>query len=979
MASTSSNWSLRVWKTDDGLPNNGVNGIAQTSDGFLWVATESSLARFDGFRFEDFSPQINPVAHNQSVVALTTGESNSLWLATERGIIINLSARGMQVFTNGLPDKLAETLTVDPNGACWITYRDGSVCRIDHDAVTNFKIPDQLPGSRFTSFAVDNKNRLWLGKGASLGTIHDEKFNPLSQVDYSHGGIIAIARANFGGLWVYYGEGIFKYKDGELQECGSPGVRLPGSTVLFEDSRSNLWIGSETAGLICYDGSQFTQVPTSGRYVTSILEDREGNLWVGTSGGGLDRINPRIVSVEGPNSGAPFEMVDSICQDAGGAIWVAAHGVLTRMDKGVWEDMTKQPTWPGGDANCVAVDRQGIVWIGTVNRRYIRWYGGAFHPSGKANDVRGQVIHALLAAQNGDIYLGEERSNIVQRFRNGQMSTLPLAGDIGITRAMAEDAAGNVWIGTDKGALVRVDGDSVTNVAPPTEDAFFSIRSLYPGKDGGVWIGYGGAGIGRFKDGRLTRVSSAQGLPNNYISQIMADDRGWLWCGSDHGVFRVQQQELESTADGHLDRVRSILNGRQEGETGLQANYGFGWPGTLHSSDGRIWMAMRNALAIVNPDRVQDDLTPSPVLLTRVVMDDQTLAGYGGVIGAGGALDLGRSETALRLPPRYRRVRFEFTALSLRAPENVRFRYRLEGLDDEWSRPTSSRVISYSRLAAGNYQFQVMGCNSSGIWNKNIATVAFTVEPFFWQTWWFRFTTLALLVLTVVAVVRYVSFRRLRLRLRLIEQQAALDRERARIAKDLHDDLGSRVTRLVLLNELTLQNRVPPENVMDHAREISDTARQMIQSLDETVWAVNPRNDVLPHLLNYLGQFAIDYLKHSGVRCRIDFPVQVPDQKISTEARHHLCLALKEALNNTLRHAGATEVWLRTMLTADGMVLEIADNGRGFEHVPDNATADGLRNMRQRMEEISGQFHLDSAPGRGTVIRLTLRFAAPTR
>lgn len=201
--------------------------------------------------------------------------------------------------------------------------------------------------------------------------------------------------------------------------------------------------------------------------------------------------------------------------------------------------------------------------------------------------------------------------------------------------------------------------------------------------------------------------------------------------------------------------------------------------------------------------------------------------------------------------------------------------------------------------------------------------------------------------------------------------QHLVEQERTRIARDLHDDLGSRITQIVLLNDLALQNRVPPEGAGAHAREISSAAQQVIQSLDETVWAVNPRNDNLPHVFNYLSEFATEFLRVANVRCRLDFPDHPPAQTISAEARHNLFLAIKEALNNAARHAKATEVWLRGATDEESLVFSIEDNGRGFSGLCDSPSADGLRNMRQRMESIGGRFKIESAPETGTKVTLS--------
>ena len=977
-ASPVSTWSMRAWKSEDGLPNNGVSGVAQATNGYLWVATESGVARFDGFRFEDFSRELNQFTHNQAITALITAHDDSLWLATERGRIINLNSQGAHVFTNGLSDQLPERMTEDGQGAIWISYRDGSVVRLDRGVATSIKIPDEMPAGRFTSFTTDNNGQLWYAKGGEVGVYRDGKFTTVVEMkDIT----ATVMHARSGGVWICVRNELYKFgEDQKLQDFGSLGLDVSYSSaaspiVLLEDRDSNLWIGISPGGLMCYNGQRLEHIPTSARYVTSLLQDREGNIWAGTGGGGLDRVQRRVVAVEGnAATGAPFERADSVCQDDNGGIWVAARGgVLARKVGDTWEDMMRR-SWPGGGALCVTVDRAGVVWIGTSAKKYVRWQGGSFSPSARP-DVKGQVIHAVLAKRNGDVYFGEERPDVVQRFHNGQLTTLALPADAGIVRALIEDAAGNVWIGTEKGGLWLAIGDNVTEIAPQTDDAFFAIRALYPAEDGSVWIGYGGAGIGRLKDGRITRINTANGLPDNYISQLVEDEHGWFWVGSDRGLFRVQQRDLDAVADGREKQVRAVMHGQEEGSAAVQASFGF-WPGALRTADGRIWMPTRNALAVVDPAQIHDDALPSPVLLTQVIVDDKPVAQNGAGVPVEGMMDLQQPATHLQLPPQHRRVEFNFTALSLQAPENVRFRYWLEGFDEPRSEPTAAHSVSYSRLPAGTYRFHVTGCNSSGIWNEAGATLSFTVRPFFWQTWWFRFTMLALSVATIVAIVRYVSFRRLRKQLRIMERQAAVDKERARIAQDLHDDLGATMTRMTLLLELASKNGGDPAATANNVREGLDTAREAIKSLDAAVWAVNPRNNTLPELVDYIGQFGMEFLQNAKIKCELDLPDQPPDRMVSGELRHNLFLVVKEALNNIVRHADATTVALSIQATDRFIAVQIKDDGRGFEHAPQNGLADGLRNMQQRMEEINGRFEIESRPGEGT--RIAVQYHWPT-
>jgi signal transduction histidine kinase len=282
------------------------------------------------------------------------------------------------------------------------------------------------------------------------------------------------------------------------------------------------------------------------------------------------------------------------------------------------------------------------------------------------------------------------------------------------------------------------------------------------------------------------------------------------------------------------------------------------------------------------------------------------------------------------------------------------------------------RSAVYPRLPAGNYKFRVSACNVEGVWNEDAAVVGFAVSPFFWETWWFRGGVLFAFTGAIIATVRYVSFRRLRLQLQQLEQQAALHKERARIAKDIHDDLGANLTQISLIGELARQDSDTPEKVTTHIEKISGTARQAIKSLDEIVWAVNPRNDTLAHFIDYTGQFALDYLRLAGIRCRLDLPEQPPVRELSTDVRHNLFLVVKEAINNTVKHAHATELRLRIGVTDEKLEISVEDNGRGFDQPPEAAGADGLRNMRQRLADIGGQCWIQGRPGAGA--KVTIEF-----
>jgi signal transduction histidine kinase/ligand-binding sensor domain-containing protein len=974
----SNDFFARVWQTDDGLPDNNISGAAKSPDGYLWVGTLGGLMRFDGARFQEFSPAQLEGVPNKVVRSLIVDHRGRLWFAMDRGVVVCVDSNTARVFTerDNLPDTQATTMAEDSEGGIWLSYYfRPQVARIVGEQVTVFTVREGLPaGNTPVGFATDTKGRLWFVKGKNVGLFRDGHFQVVLTFPET---AIRITKAGAGGIWICAGSRVLLYDEGRgLDDAGD----LPADvwpTTLLEDRSGALWIGTGAHGLFRRDESGIQPMRTSHREITCLAQGREGNIWVGTAGGGLNRLRPRAVELLDTQSGLPFESVRSVCEDNGGFMWVATqNGTVARQTGSEWSILTSATNWPGGRANCIATGPAGTVWIGTGDRGLVRWQDGRFKVWRKRNGLTTDGVRSLLVSSNGDVWL--PWPNRLQRLRGEELTNFELPEPTRAIRGIAEDAAGNIWLGTSEGRLYRFNGSAVVNETTLLPARAGAIRCLCATTDGSLWIGYGGSGLGWLRAGKYGQVTTAQGLHDDSISQIIHDGAGRLWLAGNHGIFQLEMQEVIGVAEGRFARVRSIVYGRSEGLPSLQANYD-NYPGAIRGRDGRIWIAMRTGLALVHTEIIRDNPDPPPVFVERVAVDGQTLAiDESGLPlrppAARQLLDLRSPREALMVRPNHRKLEIEFTALSFTAPENVHFKYRLDGYDEDWVEAGTQRYASYSRLAAGRYQFRVIACNNAGVWNEHGSTFGIIVQPFLWQTWSFRVAALAMFTLSVIAIVRYVSFRRLHRRLRLLEQQAALHNERGRIAQDIHDDLGATLTQIALLSELAREDMAEPEKAGEHVQKISVSARQVMKSLDEIVWAVNPRNDTLPHLIDYLGQFSVDFLRVPGIRCRLDLPEAPAALNLSSDVRHNLFLAVKEALNNIVKHARASEVWVRVTLAKDVLRVVVEDNGQGFERAPENAWADGLRNMRQRLTAIGGRCRIDSQTGAGTTITFEVPF-----
>jgi signal transduction histidine kinase len=415
---------------------------------------------------------------------------------------------------------------------------------------------------------------------------------------------------------------------------------------------------------------------------------------------------------------------------------------------------------------------------------------------------------------------------------------------------------------------------------------------------------------------------------------------------------------LNDYAEGKRDSIQCVGYGRADGMPSVECP-GTCQPAGTTTPDGRLWIPTVTGLVSVSPNEIVENKLPPPVWIEEVGIDGKSTV-------------ISHATTVVKVPPGRRRFEFRFTALSFSSPEKIRFRHKLEGLDADWSPADALRTAAYSYVPPGSYEFKVTACNNDGIWNTSGQSIQLVVQPFVWQTWWFKAGMGLLLLVTVALVVRRAERWRARLRIERLEQQHAVERERSRISKDIHDDLGANLTQIVFLSQRAEGAAHESGELERWLQMIPATARRTIRSLDEIVWAINPKHDSLESLANYLAQFAPEHLSLAGIRCVLDVPMVLPHLSLSAEVRHNLILVVREALQNVVTHAGATEVRVSLRLDEAGLEIAIADNGRGFDVERVHGDGNGLPNMRRRLADIGGRLEIASQAGQGTTVRLSL-------
>ena len=1026
---TAQDYLIHVWQTDKGLPQNWVSSIAQTPDGYLWVGTRyGGLARFDGVRFVPFNQQNTSELRDVQVEHLSVDETGRLWIIMGNESITAFQHGRFQLFRRPRSEpklRLDRVLWVHSNQVLftgempylgkldlsasnrWEMVDPGSMLApdtqtflLDHDDVIWFitrdkllahfsnnrfdSAPPGLPESTAVALALDSTHQLWIATPHHLVAWDGKNF--MDRTPTNGAALDSILQMSFsgdGGLWVLEKKRLRKFLKGQWAvEINSEELLdsiTSGTFSLHGDAQGSAWLVANGRGLLhCKsDGTAHLLTEKTGlpsRFITCWFQDAEGDIWIGLHGGGIAQIRERLFRAFGQGDGLPDKVVSSVCLDTSGELWAGTmSGELARWKNGGFVNVLL-PT-PESDPNesvTVFPANDGGVWIGTLNHGLMRFrddeiarppapFGNPFSPASNIrvifNDSRGRLwggeLTGLFCFNHGEVKQYGSADGFVDSHA---------VGDI------AEDESGAIWIGTGPGELWKYFDGKFTRFTPPTEWPSVRFSDILPDTNGVVWIGTLGGGLLRFSNGHFTRCLKTDGLPDNNVSQLLDSQDGYLWGGTYAGIFRVSKADLKAVAAGKETRLSCRVYGQFDGLPALECSSGF-QPSCWRSTDGRLWFSTANGVASVDPLKTVPNRIPPTVIIEEMLVDGR-LIDVPPRIGA--PLEAAKSASPVRVLPGRHYVQFRFTGLNFAAPDGVRFRVKLEGGDEKWQNTGGQRLMGYGPLLPGDYRFRVGACNNDGIWNEEGDTLAFTVMPYFWETWWFKAVLGLATLATLGLVVALIQRQRYRRRLERVERQREMEHERARIARDLHDDLGTSLTQISMLSALANREKTSADEAKELIQQVRGRAREMVIALDEIVWTVNPKNDSLAGLVSYLGHFAEEFFRPTGIRFRLDIPPQLPSAPLSADSRHHLFLAFKEAVNNVARHSGATQVSVSVKILADEVAIHVEDNGRGFETRADSSfqTGNGLTNMRRRLEQIGGRTDLQSIAGKGTTVTL---------
>jgi signal transduction histidine kinase/ligand-binding sensor domain-containing protein len=964
-------YTITSWGTETGLPSSAVISMAQTRDGYLWLGTLNGLVRFDGREFKVFNRYNTPGLGSSQIVFLYDDSRSNLWVGTEAAgaaLIRNGEVKSIDIGRGSREGRLIAACE-EANGAVWLATANGQLCRY-HDGEMNVWTRPEFSNCR--GLSVEGTNWLVLATDRELfafdpKAVQSGKDLPQGLHFVVLGGIDYLLSSRSGGFWLLANGQVRKFRlnHSELElarDVGRyPWTSTTQASAACEDREGNLIVGTqnETGGEGVFWFRAHGEVDhissaenLSHNGILSLCVDREGSLWVGTAGGGVNRVTVREFDVLGASRGVTIK---SVCEDDQGGVWFGTFGGGLRY----WKDgKLKQIGSVDGAANyyvgSVFVDTNHVTWVGVLRYGLFKFQNEYFSRA-PGMEAFNPNVSVLYQDRRGDLWVGSEGGLASW---DGHTWT---NYDTDAVQAVADDAAGNLWIGTANG-LSRLRDGKLNEVHPEHDSPGEDVSALLTDNAGVLWVGTRGNGLMRFADDHWTHYTTDNGLAVNSINYLIEDRQGYLWMGSFRGLMRVPKKDLNELAQGRVATIRCRTYDTADGLITAECSWG-SQPAAWRAHNGTLLFSTSRGLVSVDPAKLTENTNPPPVMIEAVYVDD-VLQNTNRLRSNG--------PTTVTIPPGKERLEIRYTSLNLRAPERARFKYWMQGYEKTWTDVGNRRVAPYTKLPPpGEYLFHVTACNEDGVWNKAGAVMTIIIETPFWQTWWFRGAALVGLLGLIVATVHYISTQKLQRQVARMKQQEALERERARIARDLHDQLGANLTQVSLLGEMVEADKDVPNEVEDHAKQISQTARDTARALDEIVWAANPSNDTLDSLVTYACKYAQEYLALAGLSHRLEVPDQLPSTSVPPDVRHNVFLAFKEAVNNVVKHAHATAVRIRLLLDADRFSFEIDDNGRGLTDADRRKGRNGLLNMRKRMEDVGGEFTVGPGAEHGTRVRLT--------
>jgi signal transduction histidine kinase/ligand-binding sensor domain-containing protein len=942
------------WTLRSGALKGYPRSIAQTVDGYLWLGTDFGLVRFDGVQFVPWQPPAGSKLPSDSILRLLATRDGGLWIGTAHGLA--RWRRGTLTVIDDLSRDHIGALYEDRAGTVWVGTSVGlegtaKVCAVTGDRV-HCSVADTRLGRFVSALYEDAAGNLWIGAGTGLW-----RWQPGPPVFYGADSpapeIHSIIGTGDGHVIAAFSRSLRRVTGDALAVYPVPPEQTElKPTVLLRSRDGGLWIGTQDRGLLHAAGSRIDQFgPTdglSGELITDLLEDREGNVWVATLNG-LDRFHDMAVTTLSRRDGLTSDSVVSVTATADGSVWFGTAKGLNR-----WKDDVTAPFAVGvpslvGDIGSLFEDHAGRLWVSSQR-------GLAVVDHGRAATVEGVppgFVHAMAEDRDGNLWISNQERGLL-RIRDGRVAEIVPWTRFGgrVARALAASrSARGLWLGFFQGGVALFDEGTVQgsyDTAHGLGSGEVASLSLESGRT--VWAATRG-GLSRIRDGRVTTLNAQHGLPCEAVHATVVDDRGARWLYAACGIVRIAADELAAWVHDPTRRIQVTVYDETDGAP-LYSSIGSYSPKATVTADGRMWLATYRGGALIDPHRLPFNAAVPPVTIEGVTADRRQYP----------------TTSLLRLSSPVRDLRIDYTALSLVASGRVRFRYRLDGRDDEWVDAGNRRQAFYTDLAPAQYRFRVIAANNDGVWNEQGAAWTFEILPAYYETRWFRLGSVGLALVMATALVRA------RMRRVAIDQNMRFEErlaERTRVAQELHDTLlqgfvSASMQLHVLADELPQSPvRAKMDRILEQVRAVIEESRRTVTGLRSHV-----SSDGLERAL------ARDGEAFRGSRS-IDFQVVTEGKRrpLQPIIRDDVYQITREALANAFQHANATHIHVQIEYTPAALRVEVGDNGAGIQAgIVETGRSGhwGIQGMRERAERIGAMLKVWSRVGAGTEVELII-------
>ncbi len=958
-----SQYGHAAWRIQDGFFNGTPSAITQTTDGYLWIGTTAGLLRFDGVRFVPWSPPRGQQLFSDIIISLFGASDGSLWIGTATGLE-RWKSGTLTAYNNARGH--INFIMEDAQGAIWITRsrlgtQRGALCRASETTLHCYGEADGVDVPTASPLAADREGNLWIGgptsltrwKPGSSSTIAPEALKAAAGLT----GVESITAAPDGSVLVGMsrsglGLGLQRLSQGQLKPFLAPG--FDGSTLrvsyLKADRENTLWVATSTNG-IYHIGKNRAEHFGSAQGLSSdstevMYQDHEGNMWVVTSRG-IDEFRDLNVATWSTAEGINADVVMSIVASSKGAVY-AGNNLLNLIRDDHVSSIGPAQGLTGQEVTSMFEDHAGRLWVGVDNRLAI-YEDNKFSLISKRDGSQLGVVISMTEDTEGNVWaetIGNPRKLV--RVRNREVVEELSLPQNPVT--VAADREEGIWLSLGNGDLARYRNQQLETFPIPSSRPDQPIQQLIVDDDG-VVFGVSSAGLVGLRNGKAQNLTAHNGLPCDNLDGLVKDAKGSLWLHAECGLIEISKSELHRWWEnpGAVLEVRTfdVFDGYQSGPSPFR-------PNASRGPDGRLWFVNGSFAQMIDPSNLVRNGIPPPVHIEAVIADRKSYP----------------LEQSLELPARTRDLQIDYTALSFVAPQKVRFRYRLDGRDDDWNDSGNRRQAFYTDLGPGKYQFLVQACNNDGLWNGSGASLSFMIRPAFYQTAWFRLlcTSLAISTLWLLYLLR---LRQATAQVR--ERLGARLEERERIARELHDTLLQGFQGLMLRFQAVLK-RIPEteparkmmEKALERADEVLLEGRERVRGLrDES----ETTNDLAHDLARY-GAEQAEY--HPAL---FSLAVLGGPQVVITDVRNEAYRIGREALANAFKHSGASTVEVEITYGSTSVSLRVRDDGIGIDDEILNTGRTGhwgLSGMRERALKIGARLNIWSHAGRGTEVDLTI-------